>query len=257
VVFAVSTSARAQERFVDDAQVLAAKRVWLSAGVGVARFTHESLDVVAGTGLDIEEALGLGYNLEFGARFGARLDDGGRGLRADDSARNLYGETLGTGQSIVANPDFRLRWQLVRCNWLQASLEERLVVPIKPDPYTTEILAALLSVHLAHTLRVDVRFEGATIVRSLQGGYVAESALGIPIWAWVNATSQLYFGASATLQRFGGTRYTQPYSKDSLGLALGYRMASCDIINGIFLLDVTNNDWGARIGNGLSFSCRM
>ena len=255
-----SRAAYAQERWVDDPQVLAVRRFRLGAGFGLARlasrtFTNQTVQVV-GSGMSLEEAAGLGRNLELGIRFGLRLDDAGRGLRADELARGFDTETFGTGLSVAANPELRLRWRACHWAWGEAGLEDRLVLPTEPDPSVTEVLGAWGSVHLRHVARLDVGVNGVLGSESFAARRVLRPAVGLPIALWGNVTSALFVGFLTTTHYFAATPYTTSYGLWEAGLGVGYRFTPCDVIEETVLPDVLG-DFVRRAGIGIGLSCRI
>ena len=250
-----SGAAGAQTRWIDDQHVLPATRVRLSAGVGFSQFQYSGIQTY-GTGLSLEEALGIGQGLELGARFGLRPDHDGRGLRADELARGADTETFGTGLSITANPELRLRWRFGRWNWGEASAENRLVLPIKPDPDVTEVLGARVSARFAGLGRVDVGLNGILTWRSVETGHVLEGGLSVPVQVWFNLTRGLFVGALSSTRTFAATSVTSGATRVLMGLGAGYRLGACDLLLSGYLLDLVN-DATDRRGVGLTFACMM
>lgn len=249
-----------QERWVDDERVLAARRIRLTAGFGVVRFDAPAYSAQAsswvGSGLSLEEAAGLGANLEAGARFGLRTSRRGQGLRADEVARTVDTETFGTGLSITANPELRLRWRAMRWSWGEAGLEDRVVLPIVPDPDVTEVLGAWTSLRLKHLARVDLGLNGAATLQSFARERVLILSFGSPVQIWANLTRGLFAGLITSVHTFATTTYTPSDTRWMAGLGLGYRLAACDLIAAAYDLDVLD-DVTLRVGAGLTVSCTM
>lgn len=250
-----SSVARAQVRWVDDEHVLAARRVRLSAGVGYSELEYSGF-WSHGTGLNLEEAFGIGHGLELGARFGLRPDQLGRGLRADELARGADTETFGTGISITANPELRLRWRFIRWSWGEASAENRAVLPIQPDPDFTEGLGARASARFAGIGRVDVGVNGILTWRSIETGHVVEPGLSVPVQVWFNVTRGLFVGALSSTRTFAATSVTSGATRVLVGLGVGYRLGPCELLLGAYLPDVVN-DGTDRRGVGLTFAWTM
>jgi hypothetical protein len=255
-----ASPARAEEPWADDAQVLAARRVRVSAGVGTALFNHARLNegtvYALGSGLSLEEAVGLGHGLEIGARFGLRTDEAARGLRADGVARGFDTQTFGTGQSTVANPELRLRLRALRWSWGEAGFEDRIVLPIKPDPAVTEVLSAWISIHRWHRVRVDAAMTGWATWQSLAGHGVLDPGFAVPVSVWANVSPRLFAGIITSTQYLGGTPYSRGAAKLTLGLGIGYRLGSCDVTEATYLLDVLDGGTN-RIGLGVGLTCRL
>jgi hypothetical protein len=251
--------ARADNRWVDDEAVLASLRARVGAGFGAAGLIRPGPGGVTlfnvGTGIDAEAALGLGRGFEVGARLGTRLDDYGRGLRADEVARGFETVTFGTGVSRFANPELRLRWRAVRWQWLEAGLDERVVLPTGPDPNVTEVFGVWIATHAPGVARADVGFDGAFTWQSFDTGTLVIPALGVPIRLWFNVTRGLFVGGVATSRYDAATRYTSSNLRTTVGAVGGYRFGRCDLMLGAYLIDVVN-DGADRNGAGLSLACR-
>jgi hypothetical protein len=257
--FTCVRTAAAQERKVDDDSVLAARQWRLSAGAGVARLTYPSVGARAaalvGAGLSLEEAVGLGHDLELGVRFGARLDGNGRGLRADESARVLDTETFGTGLSLAANPELRVRFRAIRAGACEAGVEERVVMPIEPDPNLALASGIWGALHIAHVVRLDAGANAVFGWETLAGGHVATWALGVPVAAWINPTPRLFFGTQWAAHVFAATRYANGYAQLQARVITGYRIGACDVAGMLALLDLINAGTN-RVGFGLEVACR-
>jgi hypothetical protein len=215
--------------------------------------TAAQMFYVQGRGTNLEEAVGLGHNLEFGARFGLRSDRDGQALRADEVARGFDTETFGTGLSPVANPELRLRWRALRARWCEAGVEDRLVLPIKPDPSVTDVLGWWLSVHFGHVGRVDVALNGVAGWDSFAAGGTGQAALGLPIHGWINVTRGLFAGLFVATHYFAGTKYMASYVRLLGGAGAGYRLGAWDLMAVAESLDMVNGP-KSRMGIGLGLS---
>jgi hypothetical protein len=262
IVFACAggRAARAQERFVDDEAVQARWRARAEVGYGIGRLGYagpaDTTLSLFGSGLNAEAALGLGAGFEVGVRFGLRLDDGGRGLRADELPRAYEAPTFGTGLGTLANPELRLRWRIMRWRWLEVGLEERFVTPIGADPDVTEIIGIWMAAHAPGRARADVGFDGVLSWQKLATGYVLMPAFGIPVRLWFNLTRGLFAGVVGTARAFAATTYTTSSTQITTGLVGGYRFGPCDAVGGVYLVDIVG-DGAGRSGLGLSASCRF
>jgi hypothetical protein len=260
VILCAGRSAAAEGPWSDDDAVLAARRVRVSAGWGVAffRFAVSSDQTLwfYGTGLDLEEAAGIGHGMEIGARFGARLDPYARGLRADEVARGPDTETFGTGIDTWANPELRLRWRAIRWRWGEAGVEDRVVLPIRPSPSLTEVLGGWVRIHVAHRLRLEAALNGVIEVQWLAGGRVVAPAVGAPVQLWANLTRGLFVGLLATVHHAGRTPYADSTTRVELGAGVGHRFPVCDAIVTGTTLDVTSG-FTDRLGVGLAAACHL
>lgn len=258
-----AASARAadeQDRKVDDDAVLAQLQLRAAGGVGVARVVFpgpaRQILAIGGTGVNAEAAAGLGRGFEAGVRIGARPDYGSSGMRADEVARGYETETFGTGVTAFANPELRLRWRAGRWQWLEAGLDERVVLPTGADPNTTEVFGVWMSAHAPRVMRADLGLDGALTWQSVSTGTLVIPAIGVPIRFWFNLTRGLFAGAVVTSRFDGATRYTTSNLEMVMGAVAGYRFGACDLDLGAYLLDVVNSGTD-RAGLGLRLSCRL
>ena len=252
--------AAAQSRWVDDDAVLAARRIRIDAGFGAALFLHQTFTdhtyAVAGTGLNLEEAAGIGHGLEIGVRFGLRLDDGGRGLRADEVARGFDTETFGTGLATVPNPELRIRWRGARVGLWEIGLEDRVVLPLETEPEASDVLGLWASLHLGHIARVDGAFQVIVTVQKFAIGRVAQPGLAAPLRLWINATRSLYFGVLGAAHSTFATSVTSGNTVWEAGIGAGYRLGLCDLQETTLSLDASQGLL-SRTGVALGLSCRM
>lgn len=220
----------------------------------VSPTSETSTRTLLGSGLNLEEAVGLGRDLELGVRFGFRFEDTGRGLRADEVARGFDTETFGTGLANAANPELRLRWRSAQWVWGEVGLETRAVLPIEPDNNTTGVIGAWMSVHVKHLGRVDAGLNGVTSWQSFAAERLLMPAVGLPIRLWGNLTNELFVGIITTVHYYAATPYTTSDVQWTAGLGVGYRVRACDITEVTYLPD-TLGDFTRRLGIGLGLSC--
>jgi hypothetical protein len=209
-----------------------------------------------GSGVSFAEALGIGHGLELGVRFGLRLDEGGRSLRADEVARIVDFETFGTGLSVAPNPEAQVRWSVVRWARGEVGLKERLVFPIKLDPNVTELLGVWTSTRFGQQLRLDVGADGVLGLQTFAAKRIVVPGLGIPVALWDNITRALFAGVLTTTRYVGGTAYGESYTQFTAGVGVGYRLGSCDLSQVTYLIDVFR-DFARLIGVGAGLSCRL
>lgn len=252
-------TSEAQRRLVDDEAILAPSQVRVSTGFGLVESklsSSISLHPILGTGLDLAESVGLGHGLELGVRFGARLDAGGRALRADEVARAFDTETFGTGLSTVANPELRLRWQVIRWAWGAVGVDERVVLPIRVDPDVTDVFGPWLVARLGHVARVDAAVNVVFARDAFAGADAFAVAVGLPIRIWVNVLRPLSLGLVTALHEFGPTPYTHAYSVLMAGVGADYRARSCDFVGGAYLPDAASES-ATRLGFGINIACTL
>jgi hypothetical protein len=254
----LARAANAQTTWVQDEQVLARHRVRLTLGYGHAFSRISAVGVtparyVDGSGMSFEEALGLGRELEVGARFGVRLDRNGRAVRADELGRGFDTETFGTGLSMTANPELRGRWRFFASNWAEMGLEDRVILPIVPDPSFTDVAGAWAVFHPSRWARFDVALNGIVRWDSFAFGSSVETGLGFPVRAWVNATQHLFAGALFTVHSFSGAKYARAYSRWIAGVGAGCRLGEWDVLGLVESQDLAEGPL-MRSGYGLAIS---
>lgn len=257
-------AALAQTRWVEDEAVLAPAQVRGTLGGGWLLMTFpgvgDDTNAILGGGGNFEAAAGLGHGLELGGRLGLR-DAEGRAVRADEAVRVLDTETFGTGLGAFANPELRLRWRVLRRGFVEAGLEDRVVLPLPSYADVTEVLGAWASLHGGRTLRLDVAINGVLIWRSFAAGRAWQPGLGAPARLFVNLTDRLSAYVAVTTHYLAATSYTAAHVTVVAGIGLGYRYRSCDLHAGYQLFDVFSadvvNGTTTRNGLGLQVSCRM
>jgi hypothetical protein len=248
----------AQERRVDDPEVLAPRRVRVTVGAGVvwaaAPLSPPNETVYSeGAGGEVEEAVGLGHGLELGARFGARSSDLGRSLRADTVARGTDTETFGTGVAAIANPELRVRFQAIAWAWGEAGVEERAVLPIRETPDFTNVVGPWASFRFAGVARADVGVEAIVSRQSIATGALVQPAFGLPVRVWGNVTRSFSAGVFASLHAFGGTSVTPALTTWIVGGGAGYRIGGFDLTLTVQSLDA-GTDLTREPALGLSLS---
>jgi hypothetical protein len=253
----MSQRAWADDRWVDDQQVVGAARARISVGyaLGLLVYGTSGLSRVRdGDGLNVEQSVGLGHDLALGTRFGFRFRDTGRGLRADEAARGYETPTYGAGSGWISDPELTWRWRALHRRWIELSLSNRVGFPVSPENGLTEIVGASLSLHLERLARLDVGFDGVFGAQSQAGGAVSRIGFGAPTALWFNVTRGFFAGLVATPQVFAGTALTSGYLRFDSGVVAGYRMGPCDVMGTASLMDVTD-ETGTRIGLGVRVSC--
>lgn len=245
---------------VDDEQVLPVGQIRAGIGFGAAhmaaaRAVGQQYSTV-GTGLNLEGALGCGYRLETGLRVGLRLDEPGRGVRADEMARGFERETLGTGLSSVANPEGRLRWGAMQDGRWEMGLEYRLVIPIASDTDVTNVLSPWLTIHGQHVWRIDLALDGAVAARRFAAGWVPQTAIGGSARIWINIAQSIFTGLFGAVHAFASTPYTAGYETGVVGIGIGGRWGPCDSLLLIRSDDPTRGGT-SRVGAGIMFECRF
>jgi hypothetical protein len=239
----------------EDELVLAARHLRLTAGLSGA-YQRQGVYLAGGGGVNWEEAIGLGKDLELGVRFGARLYRGGQGLRADEFARGFELNSFGTGLAVTANPELRLAWRALR--WpelplIELGIEGRLVLPITPDPNTTAVLGVLTRFHPHRLLRVDVALWLAVTSEKFYEERLATVAGAVPLAVWFDPGRVGYLGLIQNLRHDFATRYTTGVTRRQLGAGIGGRFGAFDLLFAMFLPDTRANGTH-RIAAGLTLT---
>lgn len=123
-------------------------------------------------------------------------------------------------------------------------MEDRIVVPIDDEHRACEVLGLWASLHLSHSARIDGGINAALAWLSLTGGSVMQPALGVPIRVWANLRFPWFVGLIGSAHVFGATAYTSSYLKVTTGLAFGYRLGRCDIMQSTVAMDALRNFTG-------------
>ncbi|MEO8902725.1 MAG: hypothetical protein ABI488_11905 [Polyangiaceae bacterium] len=242
-------------RIGQDELVLPARHLRLTAGTATV-YQSESAYQAIGFGLNLEEAVGLGQNLELGVRFAARPDRTGQGTRADEFARGFELNSFGTGLSVTANPELRLAWRALR--WpevplVELGIEGRVVLPIEPDPNTTVVLGMVTRLHLHRALRVDASFWLAVTSEKFYEERLATVAGAAPLAVWFDPGRVGYLGLIQNLRHDFATRYTTGVTRWQLGAGIGSRFGVFDLLFAMFLPD-TLGDGTHRVAAGLTLT---
>jgi len=247
-------------RWVDDDSVLPVRQAHFRCGVGGGQLSVELSNrqtySSGGSGVNLEGAIGIGAGFEIGARVGHRVVAAGSGMRGDEIARLDDTETYGTGLDTFPNPEVRARWRAYRWAWGEAGLEDRLVPPVEAAREVTEVLGAWTSLHIWRRARLDAGFNGVFTLHWFAGGTVVEPGFGVPVRLWANLSEALYVGAIAAPHHFGGTSFTSAHSDLLMGVAAGYRIGRCDVV------EVTSSRNAldglvTRVGFGIGVACRI
>ena len=123
-------------------------------GLGFAQ-TQTASGQKAGTGANLEAAVGLPILGEVSVRTGYRFGDTGIRSRADYYARLFDHETSNLGNDAWANPEIRARGTLVDLELFALGLETRFVVPIANGSDFSAAPGAPVRIRIPKIARID------------------------------------------------------------------------------------------------------
>jgi hypothetical protein len=152
-IAALGTQARAD--YVHRPLVLRHSEWAMDLGLGVGHLNNPAPAAdLTGFGFNLELRGGISDAVELGFRTGIRIDNEGRGTRADVFGRTFDTETYHTGGDAFANPEIALRVALARGDVVAVGLEGRVYIPV--DGGRAGVLVGLpLHLHLGESARLD------------------------------------------------------------------------------------------------------
>lgn len=251
IALAAPRDARAAEPFVERPNTLPRLTFAANAGLGVAHYGAGPLDQT-GAGLNLEGALGITDRLEVGLRTGLRLGDGGRATGADAFGRTLNTETYGTRGDVLANPELRVRGNLVRIGLFELALEGRMFLPVETGSRFGGLFGVPLAVHVGNLARIDTGVFVPVIFTDPAGTVVS-----VPVYVWFQPTERLFLGPMAAA-RFVNAGTTTSREDLLLGFGLGYSAARFLDLKTMLLFPRINGTEGARnIGIGFGVELRI
>lgn len=218
-------------------------------GLGVGHF--DAPDPPTGVGLNVEMAVGVTRHLELGVREGFRFGAEGRATRADEYGRLFDRQTFGTNHDDLANPEFRMRGQLVDGPVVELSLEGRAALPIEDGSELALQFGMPVWFHLGHSVRLDT---GLYVpVAFYDPRLVSVSA---PLDVWIQCSPALWLGPMT------GVRFTHQGPAErtdvSLGFGLGYSLGRAVDLKAMALAPRINHERGARdFGVGVGLQVRI
>jgi hypothetical protein len=242
VLTLANPSAQATPRYVDRPITLPGS---LSGAfdLGVAYGRAGSYD---SAGLSFEGTLGIRSALELGLRLG--VSSGNGFARADYYARTYDRETFWLlGGRAVANPEFRVRGQILERGAFQLALEGRLLLPVSIG--TGVVLGMPLQATISHAVKVE------------SGLYVpigffsprTEVGLNVPVLIMFQVTDHAWLGPSTGLRlsSISGRSIDVP-----LGLGGGVSLARSADLKGELYFNRLNDgarEFGVGLGVGFLF----
>lgn len=248
---AASTTAHAAEPWVDRPNTLPRLTFAGNAGLGVVHLGAGPLDET-GAGVNLEGAFGVTDRLELGLRTGVRIGDGGRFTSADAYGRTLQTETYGTRADTFANPELRVRGNLVRTSIFELALEGRVFMPFETASRFGAMFGVPLALHLGSFVRIDT------------GAYVpvvftdpAGTVFSVPAYVWFQPTDRLFLGPMFGA-RFVNAGTTTSREDFLLGFGLGYAATSfLDLKTMLLFPRINGTEGGRNVGVGFGVEIRI
>jgi hypothetical protein len=200
----------------------AAAPPWIDRGLTLPRGDW-AFDIALGSylpnpgnaGMNLEMGVGLTSRIELGVRTGLRFGDAiARGGHPDAVARLFDMQTFDGGNEAIANPEVRLRGELVRGEVGELALEGRVVAPIEPGTNVGLMFGVPIALHLGDRVRLDTGAYLATTV-----GRNDPVFLSIPLDVWFQITQQFWLGP---VSDFGVD--TNGNGSVAIGFGLGYQI---------------------------------
>jgi hypothetical protein len=256
-LLASSSTASAAEPWVDRRLTLP-RHDWafdLALGVGhieapIVTPFGTSTGGVTGPGLNLELKVSVIEHLELGFRTGARFGDEAIASNADYYGRMYDRQSFAPGNGTMANPEARVRGELVDLDVFELALEGRLVVPVDPRSRAGIMMGVPLAFHLGSIVRLDtgvyipVVFEDPTV-----------AAFSLPLDAWFQVSPKLWLGPMTGV--LVGTRSGTP-TDVSLGFGLGYQVASfVDLKTMLLAPSINHSTLFHEVGAGIGVQLRI
>jgi hypothetical protein len=205
---------------------------------------------VTGPGLNLELAVSVIHHLELGFRTGVRFGDDARFATADYYGRMYDRQSFALGGGTMANPEARVRGELVDLEIIELALEGRVVLPFDPGSRAGILMGVPLAFHLGSFARLDT---GVFIPVVFADPTVA--AFSLPFDAWFQVSQKLWLGPMTGV--VVGTNTGTP-TNVSLGFGLGYQVASfCDLKTMVLLPDINHSPLFRAIGTGIGVQLRI
>lgn len=164
-----------------------------------------------GPGVNLEFAVGVVRHLEIGMRTGLRFGNEARWAWADSYSRMFDTETYGAGWAAVANPEFRIRGELIDTSVIELGLEGRVYLPF--DTGFGVLFGAPLAFHFGRVARLDTGVYVPVLFYS-----PTQAVVSIPLHLWFQIGS-LWLGPIFGIRFEQGNHTSFPF-----GFGLGYQI---------------------------------
>jgi hypothetical protein len=217
----IAPTASGAPPWVDRPLTLPQWNVAIDGGFAIAQAPRYDpvADSYAGTGANLEGAVGITNGLTAGLRLGARFDADGRYANADAYARTFDTETFDTLLDNIVDPELLLRGKLYEIGVAEFGLEGRIYLPIERNSNEGVLIGAPVIVHIEHMLRVDT---GVYVPVLLYAPVIGIFSLPVHVWYqvshefWLGALTGLRIGQPAILVNSTGPHYVSSASFSAL-----------------------------------------
>lgn len=245
-VMSTATTALAAPPWVDRGLTLPRHDWSFDLGLGLG---HVGPPGITGAGLNFDVAVAVVRHLELGFRSGARFGADGEVTRADQYGRLFDRQTFGTGADPLANPEARVRGELIAGDAFELALEGRLVLPIERGTYLATEFGVPMALHFGGAARLDFGAYVPVVFSS-----PAQTGVSFPVDLWIQATHALWLGPMTGFYIHDPRGTTDV----SLGFGLGYSITSYFDLKTMLLFPRINHAGGARtFGAGVGFEVRI
>lgn len=212
-----TSTSDAAERFIDRPMTLHEGVLSLDPGIGIGHVTLPGPDI-NGLGLNLEAAYGITERLEVGLRTGIRFGDDGKATDADSYGRVLQTETWNVANSVIANPEARIRWVAYSGEIAEVGLDGRVMLPVEDHSSFGIMLGVPLAFHVSSLLRID-----SGVYLPIQFSDPVGIAVSIPGYFWFQPSEKFWVGPMAAL-RIYNHRFADDGAHLLLGAGFGYQV---------------------------------
>ncbi|WP_394828731.1 hypothetical protein [Pendulispora albinea] len=263
-VIAIPTSASAAPPWARRRLTLPRHDWAFDLGMGVGHYDYGRDIDDTELGLDFELAVAPIRHLELGFRTGVRLTKS-RVTHPDEFGRLYDRQTWGSNGAgypepgsrffpvrpdAFANPEFRVRGQLVDTQVFELALEGRAYIPLEDRSRFTAVFGLPLGIHIGRVVRMDTG-----VYVPLRVYDPTEIYFSIPFDIWFQVTNRLWLGP---LFQFKHRAEPEPASDFGVGFGLGYQFASwVDLKTQIFWPAVDNDRGATNVGAGVGVQLRI
>lgn len=205
---------------------------------------------VTGPGLNLELKVSVIEHLELGFRTGARFGDDAIFASADYYGRMYDRQSFALGNGTMANPEARIRGELVDLEVFELALEGRVVLPFDPRSRAGILFGVPLAIHIGSIVRLDT---GVYIPVVFNDPTVA--AFSLPFDAWFQVSNKVWLGPMTGVRV--GTNSGAP-TDVSIGFGLGYQIASfVDLKTMVLVPDINHSPAFREVGAGIGVQLRI